>query len=461
MSTDAFVVTLAALFSLSPLEGRYAGQVDALRSSCSEYGLIAYRVRAELGWLLTLDDNDVIQGIPRLSSEIRSTMRQVIRNFSPEDAIRIKEIERTTNHDVKAVEYWIRERFASYPEMVAIMEFIHFGCTSEDITNVAHAFMLRDSRDILGAKLMAVIECFRGLAHEYSQVPMIARTHGQLATPTSLGKEMAVFCFRLTQAYDRMMRVSLTAKWNGASGNYNAVLIAYPNLDWEKMSRDFIEGLGFEFNPYTTQIEPHDTMAELFDAVAHANAVLIDAVRDIWQYISLGYFKLKLKDGEIGSSTMPHKVNPIDFENSEGNLGLANAILRHLSEKLPISRLQRDLTDSTVTRNIGVAFGYALLSYESCLRGLGKLEVDALRIASDIDNAWEILAEPVQTVMRRYGVGSAYEQLKEMTRGRGITKEALHQFILSLTIPEADKARLLQLTPAGYTGMAPILARCV
>ena len=447
--------------ALSPLDGRYAKRVDLLRASCSEHGLIKYRVRAELEWVKKLNANGIMQGVPFFSESTLAMIHRVARGFSQRNSHRIKAIEATTNHDVKAVEYGIREIFSQVEEMRPAMEFIHFGCTSEDITNVAHAMMLRDSRRILAGMIAKLFDRFRALAHAHADVPMLARTHGQPATPTTLGKEMAVFCSRLSRARNRIMRIDLTAKWNGASGNYNAAVAAYPDVDWEKLNRSFIEGLGFEWNPYTTQIESHDTMAELFDAVAHANTVLLDANRDLWQYISLGYFKQKLKAGEIGSSTMPHKVNPIDFENSEGNLGLANAILRHMSEKLPVSRLQRDLTDSTVTRNIGTAFGYSLLAYGSCLNGLGKLEVDPVRIAADIDDAWELLAEPIQTVMRRYGVSGAYEQLKDMTRGKGITREALHEFIPGLQIPDDAKERLLALTPSTYIGLAEKLARSV
>lgn len=447
--------------ALSPLDGRYAKRVDLLRASCSEHGLIKYRVRAELEWLKKLNANGIMRDVPFFSESTLAMIHRVARGFSQRNSHRIKAIEATTNHDVKAVEYGIRETFSQVEEMRPAMEFIHFGCTSEDITNVAHAMMLRDSRNILAGMIAKVFDRFRALAHAHADVPMLARTHGQPATPTTLGKEMAIFCSRLSRARNRMMRIDLTAKWNGASGNYNAAVAAYPDVDWEKLNRSFIEGLGFEWNPYTPQIESHDTMVELFDAVAHANTVLLDANRDLWQYISLGYFKQKLKAGEIGSSTMPHKVNPIDFENSEGNLGLANAILRHMSEKLPISRLQRDLTDSTVTRNIGTAFGYSLLAYDSCLRGLGKLEVDPVRIAADINDAWELLAEPIQTVMRRYGVSGAYEQLKDMTRGKGITKETLHEFIPGLQIPDDDKERLLALTPSTYIGLAAKLARSV
>ncbi len=452
---------LSALLALSPLDGRYAQKVYELRSICSEFGLIRYRVKVELLWLLWLDEKNVTNHDTRFSQLTKDMIYRVYRDFSEEDALRVKMIEKKTNHDVKAVEYWIREHFSQNAEVRAVMEFIHFGCTSEDITNVAHAMMLRDSRNILADMLARLFDRFRELAHAHADVPMIARTHGQPATPTTLGKEMAVFCSRLARARERMRSVDLTAKWNGASGNYNAAMVAYPSIDWEALNREFIEGLGFGFNPYTTQIEPHDTMAELFDAVAHANAVLLDANRDLWQYISLGYFRQKVKDGEVGSSTMPHKVNPIDFENSEGNLGLANAVLRHLSEKLPTSRLQRDLTDSTVTRNIGTAFGYTLLAGDSCLKGLGKLEVDPVRIEADLDDAWELLAEPVQMVMRRYGVPRAYERLKDLTRGKGITREALHELIECLEIPNDAQDRLLALTPRTYIGLAAELARNV
>lgn len=451
--------SLTPLTTLSPLDGRYAEKVNALRFICSEFGLIKYRVRAELSWLLALDAGGIMRDTSPFSEATKGIIRRVMVDFSEKDALRVKEIEKTTNHDVKAVEYLIREAFSQNAGVGPVSGFIHFGCTSEDITGLAHAMMLRDSRHILAHMLAEVFDCFRDLAHAHADVSMIARTHGQPATPTTLGKEVAVFCSRIKRARDRMIAIDLTAKWNGASGNYNAVMVAYPDVDWEALSRSFIEGLGFEFNAYTTQIEPHDTMAELFDAVAHANTVLIDVVRDLWQYISLGYFKQKLKEGEIGSSTMPHKVNPIDFENSEGNLGVANALLRHMSEKLPISRLQRDLTDSTVTRNIGVAFGHSLLAYESCLKGLGKLEADPVRIAADIDDAWELLAEPVQTVMRRHGMSGAYEQLKDMTRGKGITCEAFHDFIRGLPIPDDAKERLLALTPSTYIGLASELAR--
>jgi adenylosuccinate lyase len=376
------------------------------------------------------------------------------------DAQAIKDIEARTNHDVKAMEYWLKQRLADNDEVMRVSEFIHFGCTSEDINNVSHALMLKDA--VGGGYLPMldlVIARLRELAHQLAELPMLARTHGQPATPTTLGKEMANIAARLVRARARVAAISLTAKFNGAVGNYNAHLSAYPALDWEAFNRRFIESLGLEFNAYTIQIEPHDAMAELFDAIARTNTILVDADRDIWQYISLGYFKQKLKPGEIGSSTMPHKVNPIDFENSEGNLGLANALLRHLAEKLPISRLQRDLTDSTVLRNMGVALGYSLLAYDSTLRGLNKLEANPERLAEDLDSAWEVLAEPVQTVMRRFSVPNPYEQLKDLTRGKGISRDDLRRFIAALPIPEADRARLLEMTPASYIGMAAELAK--
>ncbi|MCA0187587.1 MAG: adenylosuccinate lyase, partial [Proteobacteria bacterium] len=384
----------------------------------------------------------------------------VIADFSVADGEAVKAIEATTNHDVKAMEYWLKERLGHNPEVTRVTEFIHFGCTSEDINNVSHALMLRDGRDgVLLPALDKIIARLVELAHGLADLPMLSRTHGQPASPTTLGKEMANVVYRLRRVRKSIAGVELTAKFNGAVGNYNAHLSAYPDFDWESFNGRFIESLGLAFNPYTIQIEPHDAMAELYDATARANTIVLDLCRDIWMYISLGYFKQKLKAGEIGSSTMPHKVNPIDFENAEGNLGLANGVLRHLADKLPVSRMQRDLTDSTVLRNMGVAFGYAVLAYDSCLRGLGKLEAEPARLAADLDACWEVLAEPIQTVMRRYAVPNPYEQLKELTRGKGITKEALQQFIATLAIPEAEKTRLLEMTPASYIGKAAELAK--
>lgn len=453
-------MTLTPITALSPLDGRYAGKVEALRAHFSEFGLIKNRVRVEVAWLKALAAEPHFAEVPQFSAETQTELEAVVAEFSAADAESIKAIEARTNHDVKAMEYWLKERLSDNAEVMDVAEFIHFGCTSEDINNLSHALMLRDARAAIFLPVLdAVIARLVALAHEQAEQPMLARTHGQPATPTTLGKEMANVAARLKRARSRIAGVSLTAKFNGAVGNYNAHLAAYPSFDWEGFARRFIESFGIEFNPYTIQIEPHDSMAELFDAIARANTILLDVDRDIWAYISLGYFKQKLKAGEIGSSTMPHKVNPIDFENSEGNLGLANALLRHLADKLPVSRMQRDLTDSTVLRNMGVAFGYSLLAYDSCLKGLGKLEADPARLRADLEHCWEVLAEPVQTVMRRYGVENPYEQLKDLTRGKGITREGLHAFILSLKIPEAEKQRLLAMTPWSYVGKAAELAK--
>jgi adenylosuccinate lyase len=453
-------MSLQALTALSPLDGRYAAKVEPLRAHFSEFGLIRNRIKVEIEWLKALAANPEIAEVPAFSQDTVAELDLVISGFAVSDAEAVKKIEAVTNHDVKAVEYWLKERFKNNAEVMRVTEFIHFGCTSEDINNTSHALMLNDARSqILLPGLDEVIERFRALAHDLADLPLLARTHGQPATPTTLGKEMANIAARLLRARARIAGVGMMAKFNGAVGNYNAHLSAYPDLDWEGIAKNFIESLGLEFNPYTIQIEPHDAMAELFDAIARCNTILIDADRDIWQYISMGYFKQKTKAGEIGSSTMPHKVNPIDFENSEGNLGIANSVLRHLSEKLPISRLQRDLTDSTVLRNMGVAFGYVVLAHDSTMRGLNKLEANPQRLAEDLDNCWEVLAEPVQTVMRRYGVSGAYEQLKELTRGKGIDRDALREFIGTLAIPAADKARLLEMTPANYIGKAVELAR--
>jgi adenylosuccinate lyase len=448
------------LTALSPLDGRYAAKVEPLRSHFSEFGLIRNRIRVEIEWLKALAAENGLSEIAPFSAATIAELDQVVSGFSESDAEAVKRIESRTNHDVKAVEYWLVERFIGNVEITKAAGFIHFACTSEDINNLSHALMLRDSRtQSLLPSLDGLIDKFRSLAHEHAALPMLSRTHGQTATPTTLGKEMANITARLLRARERIAGISLTAKFNGAVGNYNAHLAAYPDFDWESFNRRFVESFSIEFNPYTIQIEPHDAMAELFDAVARINTILIDTNRDLWQYISLGYFKQRLKAGEIGSSTMPHKVNPIDFENAEGNLGLANALLRHLAEKLPISRLQRDLTDSTVLRNMGVAFGYCILAYDSCLRGLGKLEADPKRLADDLDVTWEVLAEPVQTVMRRYGIENPYEQLKELTRGKGIERDALRAFIRNLAIPESEKSRLLEMTPSSYIGKAAELAK--
>jgi adenylosuccinate lyase len=454
------IMSLSSLSALSPLDGRYAAKTDKLRPILSEAGFMHHRVKVEIAWLQALSNAGFAEIKPFSASAI-ALLDKLAADFSEADAQRIKDIEAVTNHDVKAVEYWLKEKVKDVPELVAASEFIHFACTSEDINNTSHGMMLKAARnDVVLPSLRNIIARLTDLAHEHAAVPMLSRTHGQPASPTTLGKEIANVVARLKRAEQRIAGVEILGKMNGAVGNYNAHLSAYPSFDWESFSKNVIEQrLGLTFNPYTIQIEPHDYMAELFDAVARANTILLDLNRDIWGYISLGYFKQKTKAGEIGSSTMPHKVNPIDFENSEGNLGLANAVLKHLSEKLPVSRWQRDLTDSTVLRNIGVAFGYAVLAYDSCLRGLNKLEVNPARLAEDLDTTWEVLAEPVQTVMRRYGIENPYEQLKELTRGKGISKDALRDFIIGLAIPQEAKDLLLAMTPANYIGRAIELAR--
>ena len=447
---------------LSPLDGRYAPKVADLRSHFSEFGLIRNRVKVEIAWLKALAAEPAIAEVAPFSTSTQVKLDGVVESFLPEDGEAVKAIEATTNHDVKAVEYWLKKRFADNAEVAKASEFIHFACTSEDINNTSHALMLNDARkQVMLPVLDRVIARFVALAHELAEVPMLSRTHGQPASPTTMGKEMANIAYRLKRARKLIAEVEMTAKFNGAVGNYNAHLSAYPDFDWAAFNQRFVESLGLTFNPYTIQIEPHDAMAELFDATARCNTMLIDACRDIWSYISLGFFKQRLKEGEVGSSTMPHKVNPIDFENAEGNLGVANAMFRHFSEKLPISRMQRDLTDSTVLRNMGVAYGHTLLAYDSLLKGLGKLEADPAKLVADVDQAWEVLAEPVQTVMRRYGVENPYEQLKALTRGKGITKDGLHAFIQTLAIPEAEKTRLLAMTPASYIGLAAELARAI
>ena len=451
---------LTALTALSPLDGRYERKVAALRNYFSEFALIKYRVHVEIEWLIALAGEPKIPECAAFSRNTIDALRAAAANFSVDDAGRVKAIEATTNHDVKAVEYWLQERFRDTAEVTQSQAFIHFACTSEDINNVSHALMLKSAREaVLLPALTRISTKLQSLAHANAAVSMLSHTHGQAASPTTLGKEMANVAYRMQRANKTLANIDMLGKINGAVGNYNAHLSAYPTLDWPAFGRQFVEGLGLTFNPYTTQIEPHDYMAELFDAIARVNTILIDLNRDIWGYISLGYFKQITKAGEIGSSTMPHKVNPIDFENSEGNLGLANALLRHMAEKLPISRWQRDLTDSTVLRNMGVAFGYCLLAYDSLARGLDKLEVNDAKIASHLDASWDVLAEPIQTVMRKYGIGDAYEQLKELTRGKGgIERESLHAFIAQLSIPDADKKLLLALTPASYTGLANQLA---
>ena len=451
---------ISPLLALSPLDGRYAGKLDALRPKFSEYGLIGRRLQVEIEWLKALAAEAHFAEIPAFSPATLAELDALVAGFGPQQAAEVKEIEAVTNHDVKALEYWIKKRLASNAEVMGVAEFIHFACTSEDINNLAHALMLKSARDeTMLPTLSGVRARLRELAHEFAELPMMSRTHGQPATPTTLGKEMANVAHRLARAHAAIARVALLGKINGAVGNYNAHLAAYPGFDWENLARRFVESLGLEFNPYTIQIEPHDAMSELFDAFARANLILADLNRDLWGYISLGFFRQKLKAGEIGSSTMPHKVNPIDFENSEGNLGLANALLRHLAEKLPISRWQRDLTDSTVLRNMGVALGYTLLAYDSLLRGLNKLEADTVRLHEDLDANWELLAEPVQTVMRRYGVANPYEKLKELTRGKRVSRQAMQDFVGSLAIPAGAKAELLELTPWTYIGKAAELAR--
>ncbi len=451
---------LSPLSALSPLDGRYASKTQALRPILSESGFMHHRVKVEIAWLIALSEAGFAELKP-FSVQATTLLNQLASDFSEEDAARIKAIEATTNHDVKAVEYWLKEKVSHLPELVAAAEFIHFACTSEDINNTSHGMMLKAARDtVMLPALDDIIAKLTELAHAHAGLPMMSRTHGQPASPTTLGKEIANVVARLQGARQRIASVAILGKMNGAVGNYNAHLSAYPSFDWPAFSRKVIEqGLGLTFNPYTIQIEPHDYMADLFDAFARTNTILLDLNRDIWGYISLGYFKQRTKAGEIGSSTMPHKVNPIDFENSEGNLGMANAVLKHMAEKLPVSRWQRDLTDSTVLRNIGVGLGYALLAYDSCLRGLNKLEVNAAKIAEDLDQSWEVLAEPVQTVMRRYGIENPYEQLKELTRGKGISKDALQDFIKKLAIPQEAKDLLLAMTPASYVGLAEKLAK--
>ncbi len=452
---------LSALTALSPLDGRYRDKISRLSDYFSEFGLIRYRILVEVEWLKALCAAAALDDIPSLSPSTVRQLDDVVRDFSAIDGEAVKQIEARTNHDVKAIEYWLKEKLSDNREIAGVTGFVHFACTSEDINNLCHAMMLRDARtQVMLPAVDALIERLTALAHSTASLSMLSRTHGQPATPSTLGKEMANIVHRLRRQRARVAGVPLTGKINGAVGNYNAHLAAFPDFDWEKFCRDFVEKLGFEFNAYTTQIEPHDSIAELFDACAGLNTVLLDLDRDVWGYISIGYFKQKVKEGEVGSSTMPHKVNPIDFENSEGNLGLANALLSHLSSKLPISRWQRDLTDSTVMRNMGVALGYSLLAYDACLRGLNKLEPDPKRLADDLNANWEVLAEPIQTVMKRYGIDDAYEQLKALTRGKaGINRESLHGFIRGLAIPSAEKDRLLALAPATYTGLAEQLAK--
>jgi adenylosuccinate lyase len=455
-------MTPSPLTALSPLDGRYAARVAPLRALLSEYGLMQRRVQVEIEWLIALSDAGMAE-LPPLGAAARTRLRTLVEEFSELDAQAIKNIERTTNHDVKAVEYWLRERFDEHPELQAAEGFIHFACTSEDINNTSHGLMLAAARaDVLLPAIDRVVDRLRAMAEAHAEVPMLSRTHGQTASPTTVGKELANVVHRLGRARASLAGVELLGKMNGAVGNYNAHVAAAPGLDWEALARHVVEDrLGLRFNPWTTQIEPHDCIAELFDAVVRLDTILIDLARDVWGYVSLGYFTQRTVAGEIGSSTMPHKVNPIDFENAEGNFGLANALLAHMSQKLPISRFQRDLTDSTVLRNMGVALGHALLGYDSLARGLDKLQVNRAALEADLDAAWEVLAEPVQTVMRRYGLPNPYERLKELTRGKAITRDALRDFIATLEIPAGERERLLALTPASYLGHAARLARAL
>ncbi|NYE26098.1 adenylosuccinate lyase [Pigmentiphaga litoralis] len=450
---------LSPLNALSPLDGRYASRGAVLRPLLSEAGFMLHRVQVEVTWLEALSDAGLPE-LPAFSADARARLKALVADFTEADAQRIKDIERVTNHDVKAVEYWLKEKVADHAELSGAAEFIHFACTSEDINNTSHALMLNAARkEGLLPALQGLHDKLVALANDHADQPLLSRTHGQPASPTTMGKEFANMAARLSRAIAEIARVEPLAKMNGAVGNYNAHLSAYPEIDWEGFSAKVLTSMGLTQNRHTIQIEPHDWMSQLFDAVSRANVILLDVNRDIWGYISLGYFKQRLKEGEIGSSTMPHKVNPIDFENSEGNLGLANATLRHMADKLPVSRWQRDLTDSTVLRNLGVGFGYALVAYDACLRGLNKLEINSAAIDADIDACWEVLAEPVQTVMRRYGLPQPYEQLKALTRGKGITEEALREFVSGLELPEEPKARLMAMTPRSYIGLAAELAR--
>jgi len=450
----------SSLTALSPLDGRYAPKLAALRPLLSEYGLMHRRVQVEIEWFVALSDAGFAE-FPPLPESARGLLRSLVVRFSEADAQAIKDIEKETNHDVKAVEYWLRQRVGHVPELKVACEFIHFACTSEDINNTSHALMLKAAREqVLLPAIDGILSRMHAMAQGFAAVPMLSRTHGQTASPTTVGKEIANVLARLVHARSRIEGVELLAKMNGAVGNYNAHVAAYPDTDWEAFSRKVVEErLGLKFNPYTIQIEPHDYMAELFDACTRLNTILVDWARDVWGYVSLGYFKQKTKPGEVGSSTMPHKVNPIDFENAEGNFGLANAILTHMAQKLPISRWQRDLTDSTVLRNMGVAIGYSVLGYDSLTRGLDKLELNEVALADDLEAAWEVLAEPIQTVMRRYGLPDPYDQLKKFTRGQPMTRELIQGFIAALALPEDEKTRLLAMTPASYTGVAARLAQ--
>ncbi|CCU72314.1 MULTISPECIES: adenylosuccinate lyase [Thalassolituus] len=453
---------LSALTAISPLDGRYGSKTIPLRAIFSEFGLIRARVEVEIRWLQRLADHQGIAEVPAFSAATNAQLNAIVSEFSEDDALRIKKIEATTNHDVKAVEYFIKEKFEGNDELQAVTEFVHFACTSEDINNLSHGLMLKAGRDDVVVPMMKeVANAIRKLAHDNAELPMLSRTHGQTASPTTLGKEMANVVARLERQIRQVENVEILGKINGAVGNYNAHLSAYPSIDWADNAQVFVSSLGLTFNPYTTQIEPHDYIAELFDAMARFNTILLDFDRDIWSYISFGYFKQRTIAGEVGSSTMPHKVNPIDFENSEGNLGLANAVFAHMATKLPVSRWQRDLTDSTVLRNMGVGIGYSLLAFQASLKGISKLEVNAARLAEDLDKAWEVLAEPVQTVMRRYGIEQPYEKLKAFTRGKAITRDAMIEFIETLELPQSAKDELNAMTPASYVGNAAAQAKAV
>ncbi|MDZ7278721.1 adenylosuccinate lyase [Pantoea eucrina] len=446
---------LSSLTAVSPVDGRYGDKVSPLRAIFSEYGLLKFRVEVEVRWLQKLAATAEIKEVPAFDADANAFLDAIVANFNEADAARIKTIERTTNHDVKAVEYFLKEKVADVPALHAVAEFIHFACTSEDINNLSHALMLETARrDVLQPFWQQLIDAVKGLAHDYRDIPLLSRTHGQPATPSTLGKEMANVAYRMERQLRQLGKIEVLGKINGAVGNYNAHIAAYPEVDWHQLSEQFVTSLGITWNPYTTQIEPHDYIAELFDCVARFNTILIDFDRDIWGYVALNHFKQKTVAGEIGSSTMPHKVNPIDFENSEGNLGLANAVMQHLASKLPVSRWQRDLTDSTVLRNLGVGVGYALIAYQATLKGIAKLEVNRDRLLDELDHNWEVLAEPIQTVMRRYGIEKPYEKLKELTRGKRVDAAGMQAFIDGLALPEAEKTRLKQMTPANYLGRA-------
>ncbi|WP_272687290.1 adenylosuccinate lyase [Providencia sp. PROV149] len=446
---------LSSLTAVSPIDGRYGDKVSALRTIFSEFGLLKFRVQVEVRWLQKLAATAQIKEVPSFDTDANAYLDEIVANFCEKDAMRIKEIERTTNHDVKAVEYFLKEKVAQVPALHAVSEFIHFACTSEDINNLSHALMLKTAREeVLLPQWRQIIDKVKAMAHEYRHLPLLSRTHGQPATPSTIGKEFANVAYRMERQYRQLEQVEILGKINGAVGNYNAHIAAYPEVNWHEFSETFVTSLGITWNPFTTQIEPHDYIAELFDCVARFNTIVLDFDRDIWGYIALNHFKQKTIAGEIGSSTMPHKVNPIDFENSEGNLGLANAVLNHLAGKLPVSRWQRDLTDSTVLRNLGVGLGYALIAYQSTLKGLNKLEVNEQHLLDELDQNWEVLAEPIQTVMRRYGIEKPYEKLKELTRGKRVTAEGMKQFIDGLDLPEEEKTRLKAMTPANYIGYA-------